>query len=109
METMKIADVAEQLYQAKLDLSNALSDEAALKFNFDAAEAVALTSGQITGKNEAERKAQLSILTRDLRDALSTAERLTIKARFWHDCMTLRWEQIKLELRNEELVKGVTA
>lgn len=109
MDTQKIADAAEQLYQAKLDLANALKDEAGLKFNLEAAEAVALTTGQITGKNDAERKAQLYLLTRELRDGLSTAERITIKARFWHECMGLRWEQIKLELRNEELTKGVTA
>lgn len=103
MELVKIAQAADALFEAKQELGGLLADEQDAKFNLEAAEMTALATGQVQGKNEAERKAALYELTKPLRTHLAIVQRAVTTARYWHDALALRWRQIELELRAEEL------
>jgi len=104
MELAKISQAADALATAKRDLGGLLADEADLKYYLEAAEMSAIFTGQVQGKNEAERKAALWELTKSLRAELATVQRAVILNRFGHDALALRWRQIELELRAEELM-----
>jgi hypothetical protein len=106
MDTKRIAEAADRVIEMKELLVQALLKEHRARFNLEAVELVALANGQVTGKNETERKANLYTQTQELHDDLAKAERSVMLWRTDHEIALLRWEQIKLELRAEELVTG---
>jgi len=77
-----------------------------LKFDLDLARAAALAGGEINGKNEAQREAELRVLFRDAYNSLQAAEGRARFTRHQADVAQLEVDRIRLRVRLMELAAG---
>lgn len=68
---MKYDDLIRELLELPTRIAECEESAAAARIILDNEESILLTSGEITGKNEAERKAQVLLRTEQVRRALA--------------------------------------
>lgn len=106
MEAKTVHEVYETLADAVIDLADATRTYAASKTQADKMRTDIIAHGLVTGKNQAERDANIDYQMADLLAQLALAEENLRDAKTRRELAQLSVDEVRLLVRLEELVAG---